>query len=312
MRTLRALLLIISFCLPVSGLAQEQQSYSYEYDEAGNIIAIRAAVNAGPPVVISVDPSLVNIDDNVPIILTGLNLFLATVTPDDASILGISNVQPASDTELTFDLIATGASLEDRVFTVSTALGSTTASVSIAERIPIIATDPTPLLLVENQVREMSILLDAPYVGDVNMNIEIQDGSIITLPNGDTAETLSVLIPSGETEFRFDVQALVEGTTEIKLTQLDNVQVSSVTVTVTQEIALPLGQHIALARPVGVRLDPLFRTAESIDAAPVGVSRRVLVEAGEKIDAQAVGIRKTILVEAGETIDSAPVGVEKN
>ena len=302
-----SILLLFGASLPV--YAQEQQAFIYEYDAAGNLISVRAAGNAGPPVISDISPSLINFDARTPITLTGQNLFLADVQAQLPGLV-ITDVVSISESVLTFNALAVTGSLGSRDINVTTLLGSATTSISIAERIPIVAVNPSPLLLEENTTRELTILLDAPYVGDVNMEVEVLDTSIATLPSGING-VLSVFIQSGETSFSFVVQAEAVGTTDIKLTQLDNIQVSNVTVVVAESVALPDGSMLVRAPMVSVYVDPFGRSPERIDARPVGVTRRVLVRAGQSINARPVGVTRRILVRAGQRIEAAPVGVEK-
>ncbi len=293
--------------LPVH--ADEQQTFFYEYDAAGNIVGVRAVQVAGAPIVDSIQPDFLNRDALVSFTVTGSNLSAVVVSTPVAS-LSISTLQHVSDAEIRFSLFTTDAPLGAASLVFTNLLGSAAQTVTISERLPVIATSPSPLLLTEGSTRDVAVLLDVPFENTVELIISVSDTAVAGLPNGVTSSREELTLNPGETEFSFSVQGLTSGATAINLSVGSEQLGSSLTITVAAPEPLPSGPHRIASKTVGIRLDPIGRTSTTIHASPVGLNRRVSVAAGEAVQAQAVGVSKRINVEAGESIETRPVGIE--
>ncbi|MEQ8938274.1 MAG: hypothetical protein RLT30_06190, partial [Gammaproteobacteria bacterium] len=152
-------------CLHVS--ADTQQVIDYEYDAAGNIIAIRAAKNLGPPDVTSISPPFINKETISEFTATGVNLANAGIS---LSATGITLVETISnsDTEIRFSVAASNDAITGALpVTFTTRLGSDTENLIIAERTPVIATFPNPISLTPNAVPvEVILAFDQPFLTD--------------------------------------------------------------------------------------------------------------------------------------------------
>lgn len=269
--------------------AQDQRSVIYEYDAAGNLVSLRQATNSGPPTVSSVEPPLVRVGDALQIQINGSNLFVADVTADELQVFEITHLSSES---LLVQIQVPQLSPGEKSLFLTTPLGSATAIVTVADSLPIISTNPSPILIANSETRSVSLLLDRAYETDVLVDLVVVDDAVAIFPSGNTNSTLSLSLLAGQTELTFDVQGVSEGNTELQISQIDNGQATTVSVVVAAEASLPLGTNYAVSRTVGVNLDPIGRTPT-------------------RIDSKAVGVRRTILVSAGESITSAPVGVNK-
>ena len=258
-------LLSLFVVLPV--LADSQRFIDYQYDGAGNIISVSSNRNLGPPDVTNLSPAFINKESFGTITATGINLAKATVSTSalGVTVISVSNI---SETEIEFTLSAsTEAEIGDAAVEFTTRLGSDTEMVAVAERTPIISTEPNPILLLagdQNIVVKMSF--DEGFETDQIYDVQITDQSIATVSQS------QITLLAGETEVSVSVSAQTIGSTTLEINQLSNFLALGIPVIVIDE-QLPDGSYSAYTKPVGVGvyIEQAANTSGPFVTRPVGV-----------------------------------------
>jgi len=237
-------LLSLFVALPV--LADSQRFIDYEYDGAGNLISVSSNRNLGPPDVTNLSPAFINKESFGTITATGTNLSKATVS---TSVLGVTviSVVNISETEIEFSLSASAeAEIGDAAIEFTTRLGTDTEMVAVAERTPIISTEPNPILLsTGDQNITVKMSFDEAFETDQIYDVQITDQSIATVSQA------QITLLAGETEVSVSVSAQTIGSTTLEINQLSNFLALGIPVIVIDE-QLPDGSYSAYTKPVGV------------------------------------------------------------
>jgi hypothetical protein len=225
--------------------ADAQRITAYDYDDAGNIIGIRTVQNTGPPDVISLQPAFININNSRIITATGFNLNQATVSTA-APGLTITNVT-ASANQITFTLRADElAFVGPATLNFTTRLGTDQELFIIAEKTPVISTDPNPIVLApDNQAVEVSLIFDKPFEVDQVYDLAITATSVASV----LEQTVTLL--AGEREVSVQITGHAPGSTTLAINQLSNYLALGIPVIVT-DLQLPAGNYTFNAKPVGV------------------------------------------------------------
>ena len=284
MRILSIVMIILLGANGLSALAESQRTLLYDYDEAGNLIAVDVFEIGGAPIVDSIQPQFLRRNSLTRFNVSGSNLNQVQISAT-APELQFSNINYISDTEVEFDLFTFNSPLGSTDITFSNLLGSTIQFITIAERLRIIATNPSPLLLVPGEVKSVSIRIDEPFDSDKQFRVAISDSSVASI----TSPALFVL-PAGQSEVELLIEGIAIGNTQLTITQIDDSLTNNVAVSVLEPVTLGEGTQLVQARVVGVRLQRFTGTEAQIYTQPVGVSRRVLVRAGESIESAPVGV----------------------
>ena len=160
-RTLAALALVL---VQATANADSQRITTLEYDGAGNLVRIIAGVNVGAPVVSALVPAFIHRGSVVTVIAEGTGLFNASVGTAAVG-LTVSNVESSSSTAMSFELeAALDAPIGPGTLTFENGLGTTPSSIFVAERVPIISTDPNPIgLRPDSAPRTVRLRFDAPF-----------------------------------------------------------------------------------------------------------------------------------------------------
>jgi hypothetical protein len=226
--------------------AETQRFIDYEYDGAGNIIAIRSSRNLGPPDVTELSPAFIHKESFASIEATGVNLAKASVSFNAPGITLI-DIKNISDTEVALRFYADAtAAIGDVPVTFTTRLGSDTENMTVAERTPVVSTEPNPILLSpEEQNVTVRLTFDRPYETEQTFDVAVTDEAIATV-----AEQQVTLQPS-ESEVSVTISAVSAGTTTFEINQLSNFLALGIPVLVIDE-PLPDGTYGAYTKPVGV------------------------------------------------------------
>jgi hypothetical protein len=270
--SLLKLLFIISFFninLYSLVFAESQQIIDYNYDGAGNIVSVRSGQNLGPPDVTNLSPPFVNKESFAVVTATGVYLANATVSINTlgVALLDSTNV---SETEIKFTLFADNtAQIGLMPITFTTRLGTDIENIVVAERTPIVSTDPNPIILLPNgQGIDVLLAFDQPFATDQIFDVAITDESIASI----SAQTITLL--AGETEVSTTVTGIVVGSTTLEVNQLSNFLALGIPVIVTND-QLPVGNYAFHAKPVAVSAyipTPLNTTGIFTSQRPLGVA----------------------------------------
>ena len=289
--------------------AETQRFIDYDYDAAGNIIGVRSGVNLASPDVITITPAFINKEKISFMSATGSNLFRAEVTTITPG-LTISNVLSRSSTQITFILFADATvEIGPAELTFTTRLGSDTENISIAEKTPVISTEPSPIVLApDNQPREVKLVFEEPYETDQTYQLSTRDETFATVN-----EEIAVLL-AGETEITISMTGLVVGSTELDITQPATFQGLGIPV-IVEDSQLPAGNYAFYTRPVGVSayVPQEVQTTGPFVSQPVGVGAYVQqeVQTNGPFVSQPVGVGVYIPqpVQTTGPFVSQPVGV---
>lgn len=225
-----------------------QRILEYEYDEAGNITAVRTGLNLGPPDVTEIQPAFVNINSFNTLTATGVNLAGATVETTTPG-LSILNYTVLSETKITLTLRADDSATTgpgELLFT--TRLGEDSESIAIAERTPVISTEPNPVILSPNGTGVfVRLIFDQPFDTDQIYDIAITDTAIASVDR----QTMTLF--AGETETTVTVTGLQVGNTILEINQLSNFLALGIPVYVN-EAQLPDGEHLFSSEPLGISI----------------------------------------------------------
>ena len=249
--------------------AQSQRVIEYEYDGAGNLIGIRSELNTAPPDVTDISPRFVEINTTTIMVATGTNLSNALVTTTTPG-LTIANVQ-SQNTRVTFAITAgVGAVVGPGSLTFTTRLGSDVEGIRITERVPIISTEPSPIVLEPDGIPvEVTLRFDQPFSTDQTFEIAVRDSTV-----ADVTEQ-SVTLSTGDTVVTIHVTGLIAGTTTLDIQQPINFLAIAIPVIVVEPTSLPGGDRFVESRPLGI----LRHTYEPVNgemttlSGPIGVLR---------------------------------------
>lgn len=238
-----AFILATLLSLPI--FADSQRIIDYQYDGAGNIIGIRSGRNLGPPDVTQLNPAFVNQGSSIFVEATGVNLFRADVTTA-ATGISVSNVF-STETKITFILSANDtAAFGLAPLTFTTRLGSDTENITVAERTPVISTEPNPIVLAPDAPPVLvKLVFDQPFITDQTYDLAIRDTTVASV-----SETF-ITLPAGSTEVSVTVSALTVGTTALEINQLADFIALAIPVIVNDD-QLPAGAHIINSQMIGV------------------------------------------------------------
>ena len=238
----RGLVLLV---LAANAFADVQRTIYYEYDAAGNLVGIRVGDNLGAPDVTTLSPFYVHRDSVIDAVATGVNLFDVVVTTASAG-LTLSNIQNVSATQVSFRVTtAPDAPIGAGVLTFTTGLGVDTEILLIAERVPIVATEPNLIVLTPDATpRIVYLVFDQPFGTPQTYEVAIRDPAVATLSQ------TTVMLPAGETRVGLDVAGQTVGATVLDITQPSNFLALAIPVLVEDAALAPGGLpvHHAPAR----------------------------------------------------------------
>ncbi len=229
--------------------ADSQRIIDYEYDSAGNISTINANRNLGPPDVTNLSPSFLNKESITFITVTGNNLSKTSVSSDTTG-LTVFSVNNVSNQQIIIGLLAESLA-ETGLATLNfvSRVGSDTESIVIAERTPIVSTNPNPILLeADNQSRQIELLFDEPFTTDQTYEVLVQDESIASI----NEQTITLL--AGEREVALDITGLSTGSTALEINQFTNFLALSIPIIVADPFQLPAGELFIASKPFGVTI----------------------------------------------------------
>lgn len=300
-----AFILATLLSLPI--FADSQRIIDYQYDGAGNIIGIRSGRNLDPPDVTQLNPAFVNQGSSIFIEATGVNLFRADVTTA-ATGISVSNVF-STETKITFILSANEtAAFGLAPLTFTTRLGSDTENITVAERTPVISTEPNPIVLAPDAPPVLvKLVFDQPFITAQTYDLAIRDTTVASV-----SETF-ITLPAGSTEVSVTVSALTVGTTALEINQLADFIALAIPVIVNDD-QLPAGTFAFYAKPVGVAafIDQDVQTNGIFTTQPVGVAAFIeqQVQANGIFTSQPVGIAAFIAqdVQVNGIFVTQPVG----
>lgn len=233
------------FIFAAQAFPDVQRVTEYDYDTAGNIVGIRTVQNVGPPQVNSLQPAYIHINSRVTVTATGINLNLAEVTTADSG-LTISNVS-ATEYQVVFSIQADeSAVVGPATLNFTTRLGTDPELFTVAEKTPVISTDPNPIVLKpDNQLVEVSLLFESSFETDQVYDIATTNPSIASV----VEESITLL--AGEREASVHLKGLALGSTALEINQLANNLALGIPVIVTED-RLPAGVYAFYSTPVGV------------------------------------------------------------
>lgn len=267
-----------------SSLAETQRTLLYDYDAAGNLVSVRVIEIGGAPSVNVIEPAFMRRDALVRFLATGQNLDQVQVSASDPAVL-ISDILYVDSEQVEFSAVTQSADLGPTDINFSNLLGATSKPITVGERLRIIATNPSPLIIAEGSTRSVSVRIDEPFDADKRFEVAVSDSLVVSVPNSN-----SFTLSAGQSEFEVLVSGLTIGNTQLIISQIDDSLVNTVAVKVLEAASLQPGAHITLSRAVGVRLQRITGIEGQIYTRPVGISRRVLVKAGESIESVPVGV----------------------
>ncbi len=181
-------------------LAQSIEALEYQYDAAGNLIGYTRSVSTGTPVIDSVTPGIINRESTFRVRLTGQNFAGSSVTVDQAG-LAVLQTDILSNTELQIFLsVSDDANLGPADINVVSALGQDSAQILVGERLPIISTNPNPILLtVGANPQTVTLSFDQPFAVDQVYAVRLVDDGVASIT------TTSMTLPAGQTEVTLDI-----------------------------------------------------------------------------------------------------------
>ena len=248
-KTQRILSLTILFSATISmpANAESQRFIDYDYDGAGNIISVRSGLNLGPPDVTHLSPAFIHKESFAFVSASGVNLLKATVATTTPG-LNIVDVKNISATEIFVALFAeSSAIIGPGSLTFSTRLGSDSEIIAIADRTPVISTDPNPILLLpDNQSRAVKLLFDRPFASDQVFDVLIQDTTLASISEQ------SITLLTGEREVSINVSGTRVGSTSLEINQLSNFLALAIPVIVSDPFQIPPGNFYISSKPLGV------------------------------------------------------------
>lgn len=272
--------------------ADSQRIVDYVYDGAGNIISVRSGLNLGPPDVTNLSPAFIHKGSFAFVSATGVNLLQATVSTSTPG-LNIINIENISATEIFIALFADNSvSIGAGFLTFSTRLGSDIETIAIADRTPVISTDPNPILLLpDNQPRQVSLLFDQPFETDQVFDVLIRNTSIASI-----AEQ-NITLSAGQRTVSINISGINAGSTSLEINQLSNFLALAIPVIVSDPFQLPPGNFYSSSKPLGIT-----------------VSRFDLPLGNNKISSNPLGVvRSSFDLPVGNNkINSNPLGVVRN
>ncbi|QPF71604.1 hypothetical protein G8A07_00795 [Roseateles sp. DAIF2] len=216
----------------------------YQYDAAGNILAVRTDGVAQPPTVTSIAPTAIRRGSNVRVTLIGTQLATAALTADDPE-LGISRVGRTA-TSIAFDLaVSPTAQLGASPLRLSSAAGTASISLQIRPQLPAALVTPLPIAV-------------SPSAGAAGFDLTMSHADdeahqfALSVVRDDiaTVSPASLSFAAGQTTARFAVRGLKGGNTELRLVS-PTLGVLQVPIFVTIN---PEGISTARAALVGVEL----------------------------------------------------------
>ena len=252
----------------VVAAADSQRTITLEYDGAGNLVRRTVSSVVGPPVIGTLMPAFIHRDSVVAAVVEGVGLLGVSVSPQSSG-LSISAIDNSSDGTLRFELTATdGASIGPATLVVGNAVGSTSVDVLVAERLPIISTDPNPIGLPPDGIaRTVKLRFAQPFATAQSFDLSIREPTIASA--GET----NVVLAAGSTEATLTLAGLTEGTTTLDITQAENFFALGALVIVSNARPPP-GALVVAAPPLGVSayLPPSAVVNATTYPAPLGVS----------------------------------------
>ncbi len=264
------LVVVFSFALlPITAHAQSQSETLFEYDGAGNIVRVITETNDAPPTVSSLTPAFINQEATVSIIAFGNNLVRAEVSTPHPDLI-IDRVV-ATKTSVRFRLSASAeAAIGATTISFTTRLGTATAVMTVAERTPIISTEPNPIVLAPDGVGvSVRLIFDQPFSTDQIYDVAMQDSAIADVG------AATITLPAGETVATITATGLLPGSTKLEVNQLSNFLAIAIPVLVV-DAQLPNATNSFYAQPVGVSLSvtppPYAGTGVFFTPQPLGVS----------------------------------------
>ena len=299
----RAALLTILFFLPCATLvlADTVQRFEYSYDAGGNLIGVRSYTNVNPPDVTNLSPGYINRENTATVIATGTDLFGAAVSPNNSDLI-ILRYESISAEALSFTITANSdAAFGPSDLSFTTTLGSDVEPIVVAGRIPIISTNPNPIVLRKGGVaREVSLEFDRPFPQDQTYQLDITDETLAVIDES------SVTLVAGQTQVTVTLSGLESGNTQLRITQLENFLALGIPVVVS-DTGLPEGVHSAYSRAVGVAVytDQPVESTTQFAAEPVGVAVYTdeTIETTTQFTSASVGVATGPLITSNAPID---------
>ncbi|MFN3811753.1 MAG: RHS repeat domain-containing protein [Roseateles asaccharophilus] len=183
----------------------------YQYDAAGNILAVRTDGTAQPPTATGISPASLRRGSSTRITLNGTQLATAALTADDPE-LGISRVSRSAGS-IAFDLaVSPTARLGASALRLSSAAGTASISLQIRPLLPVAQVAPLPIAV-------------SPSAGAAGFDLTLSHADdeahqfTLAVVRADiaTVSPLSLSLAAGQTAARFAVRGLKGGNTELRL-----------------------------------------------------------------------------------------------
>lgn len=183
----------------------------YEYDAAGNVLAVRTEGAAQPPTLIGINPSALRRGSSSRVTLSGAQLATATLTADDPE-LAISRISRAA-TSISFDLqLSDRAALGASTLRLSSVSGSAAIALQVRPARPLPSVAPLPIAISPG-AGAAGFDLSLDHVDDESHQFSL------TVLRSDvaTVSPASLSISAGQLNARFSVRGLAAGSTELRL-----------------------------------------------------------------------------------------------
>jgi YD repeat-containing protein len=185
------------------------QATEYIYDAVGNILAVRRG-EVKPPQITGVAPGTVRRNTTTAVVVSGTDLFGATVTATDPG-LHITGLRP-SGTTVSFDLLADETvSLGAQPFSLSFSTGTAAFSLTVRPALPQIIVAPSPVVLAPGETVPLAVSLSNADQEDHRVALTVGDPAVAAI----SAAALD--FPAGQTEATVTVTAVGRGNSFVDL-----------------------------------------------------------------------------------------------
>lgn len=257
------------FFVAFTAWAATERITDYQYDGAGNIVRILNNEQSNPPDVVSIDPGFVNLGRTVTMTATGTDLFAAQVTTSTPG-LSITNVN-ADKFQVKFNLSATlSAPLGPAAINFTTGLGTDSETIIVAEALPGLTTNPSPVAIAaNNQPTTIQLIFTEARPSEETYTVSTTDPAIAA------SVQAAVTVAAGATTAQLDLTGLVLGSTTLNVVLASKFYFFSFPVFVSESFS---GGSEIFSRDVGV----FFHSHEgSLENSLISQSVGVFVEAGD-------------------------------
>ena len=178
--TLRLSVLVSLMCLAAAANAADQSIVTeYGYDAEGHITSTTKTLLTAPPVVQQVLPTFVRKGGNREVTLVGSNLTGASVTAN-AEDMGVVSIKSGASPVVTLSVpesVANGI----HTLTITTALGSASASIEVRMPLPTLHATPLPLEIATGSSVTLKLSLSAAADVATSLTTAVEPANMLTL-----------------------------------------------------------------------------------------------------------------------------------